>query len=179
MMNTKTILLGITGGIAAYKAADIANTLTKKGYAVDAVMTKNAREFITPLTIETLTKRRVYTDSFERAHGFDVEHIGLAKAADLVLIAPATANFIGKVAGGIADDLLTTVVMAAHKKPVVICPAMNTEMYENPLVLGNIEKLAALGYRFIEPREALLACGDLGKGALADIDSIIKFIESF
>jgi phosphopantothenoylcysteine decarboxylase/phosphopantothenoylcysteine decarboxylase/phosphopantothenate--cysteine ligase len=177
-MNTKTILLGITGGIAAYKAADIANALTKKGYAVDAVMTKNAREFITPLTMETLTKRRVYTGSFERVPEFNVEHIGLAKAADVVLIAPATANFIGKVASGIADDLLTTVVMAAHKMPVVICPAMNTEMYENPIVRENIEKLSSLGYRFVEPRESILACGDLGKGALADTNTIINYVET-
>ncbi|MDR1067775.1 MAG: phosphopantothenoylcysteine decarboxylase [Clostridiales Family XIII bacterium] len=172
------ILLGITGGIAAYKSADLANALTKRGHAVDAVMTKNAAEFITPLTISTLTKRRVYTDSFERVTDFDVEHIGLAKAAELVLIAPATANFIGKVAAGIADDLLTTVVMAAHKKPAVICPAMNTAMYENPIVRDNIAKLAKLGYRFVEPREALLACGDLGRGALADMETILGFIES-
>jgi phosphopantothenoylcysteine decarboxylase/phosphopantothenoylcysteine decarboxylase/phosphopantothenate--cysteine ligase len=172
----KTILLGITGSIAAYKAADLTNALTKRGYAVNAVMTRNACEFITPLTIETLTKRRVYTDSFTRADEFNVEHIGLAKSADLVLVAPATANIIGKIAGGIADDLLTTVIMAAHGKPVIICPAMNTAMWENPIVQGNIEKLAALGYKFVEPRESLLACGDLGKGALADMETIIGFI---
>jgi phosphopantothenoylcysteine decarboxylase/phosphopantothenoylcysteine decarboxylase/phosphopantothenate--cysteine ligase len=172
----KTILLGITGSIAAYKAADLANALTKRGCAVNAVMTQNACEFITPLTIATLTNRRVYTDCFARAGEFDVEHIGLAKSADLVLIAPATANIIGKIAGGIADDLLTTVVMAAHEKPACICPAMNTAMWENPIVQENISKLSALGYKFVEPRESLLACGDLGKGALADTETIIEFI---
>jgi phosphopantothenoylcysteine decarboxylase/phosphopantothenoylcysteine decarboxylase/phosphopantothenate--cysteine ligase len=169
----KNILLGITGSIAAYKACDLANTLTKEGFSVDAVMTKNACEFIAPLTIETLTKHPVNTDSFLRNGEFDVEHIGLAKKADALLIAPATANFIGKIAGGIADDLLTTIVMAASRKPVVVCPAMNTAMYENPIVQANIEKLKKLGYFFVEPRESLLACGDLGKGALAEISEII------
>jgi phosphopantothenoylcysteine decarboxylase/phosphopantothenoylcysteine decarboxylase/phosphopantothenate--cysteine ligase len=173
------IVLGITGSIAAYKAADLANRLTKDGAAVNVVMTRNAREFITPLTFSTLTKRPVYTDSFADTPEYDVEHIGLAKGADVLVIAPATANVIGKIAGGIADDLLTTVVTAAagYGKPVVICPAMNTAMYENPLVRSNIEKLSALGYRFVEPRESILACGDLGKGALADIDVIIDALK--
>jgi phosphopantothenoylcysteine decarboxylase/phosphopantothenoylcysteine decarboxylase/phosphopantothenate--cysteine ligase len=170
------IVLGVTGSIAAYKAADIANRLTKDGHAVNVVMTENAREFIAPLTFSTLTKRPVYTDSFADTPEYDVEHIGLAKGADAVVIAPATANVIGKIACGIADDLLTTVVMASagYGKPVVICPAMNTAMYENPIVSSNIAKLAGLGYSFVEPRESVLACGDLGKGALADAGTIIE-----
>ncbi|MDR1953178.1 MAG: bifunctional phosphopantothenoylcysteine decarboxylase/phosphopantothenate--cysteine ligase CoaBC [Clostridiales Family XIII bacterium] len=173
----KHIILGVTGSIAAYKAAELANQLTKKGYSVTVLMTRNATEFVSPLTFQTLTKRAVYTDSFEKVSDFDVEHVGLAKQADVLLIAPATANIIGKIAGGIADDILTTVTMAIQGKPVVICPAMNTAMYENPIVRGNIQKLSDLGYRFIEPRESVLACGDLGKGALAEIETIIAYIE--
>ncbi|MDR2295657.1 MAG: phosphopantothenoylcysteine decarboxylase [Clostridiales Family XIII bacterium] len=172
-MKTKTVLLGVTGSIAAYKAADIANNLTKAGYAVRAIMTKAATEFITPLTLRTLTKSKVYTDMFEPAPYEDVRHISLARQADLCLLAPATANIIGKLAAGIADDMLSTVLMALRGVPVLICPAMNTAMYENPITQGNIEKLAALGYRFIEPRESLLACGDLGRGALADVETIM------
>jgi phosphopantothenoylcysteine decarboxylase/phosphopantothenoylcysteine decarboxylase/phosphopantothenate--cysteine ligase len=174
----RNILLGVTGSIAAYKAAYLANSLTKKGFDVSVVMTSAACEFITPLTFETLTKNPVYTDSFSRTSGFDVEHVGLAKKADLLLVAPATANFIGKVASGIADDLLTTVTMAAFGKSAVICPAMNTVMYENPIVQANIGKLRGLGYRFAEPREGLLACGDLGKGAMMEPDDIVSFIGS-
>jgi phosphopantothenoylcysteine decarboxylase/phosphopantothenoylcysteine decarboxylase/phosphopantothenate--cysteine ligase len=173
------ILLGVTGSIAAYKAADLANRLTKGGDVVNVVMTENAREFVAPLTFSTLTKRPVYTCSFADTPEYDVEHIGLAQGADVVVIAPATANIIGKIASGIADDLLTTVTMAAAGggKPVLICPAMNTAMYENPIVRANIEKLASLGYRFAEPRESVLACGDLGKGALADANVIIAAIK--
>jgi phosphopantothenoylcysteine decarboxylase/phosphopantothenoylcysteine decarboxylase/phosphopantothenate--cysteine ligase len=174
----KQILLGVTGSIAAYKAADLANNLTKKGHAVTVLMTKNATEFVSPLTFQTLTKHAVYTNSFEKISDFDVEHVGLAKAADLLLIAPATANVIGKLAAGIADDMLTTVAMAVRDKPIVICPAMNTAMYENPIVQGNIRKLTDLGYRFVEPREAVLACGDLGKGALADTEIILEYVEN-
>ncbi|MDR2162776.1 MAG: phosphopantothenoylcysteine decarboxylase [Clostridiales Family XIII bacterium] len=172
------ILLGVTGSIAAYKAADIANRLTKDGHAVDVVMTRNAREFVAPLTFSTLTKRPVYTDSFADVPEYDVEHIGLAKGAEIVVIAPATANIIGKVAGGIADDLLSTVVMAAagYGKRIVVCPAMNTAMYGNPIVRANIDKLTELGYAFVEPRESVLACGDLGRGALADTDAITSAI---
>ena len=171
-MKTKTVLLGVTGSIAAYKAADIANNLTKAGYEVRAIMTKAATEFITPLTLQTLTKGKVYTDMFEPVAYADVRHISLARQADLCLVAPATANIIGKLAAGIADDMLSTVLMALRGIPVLICPAMNTAMYANPITQGNIEKLRAAGYRFIEPRDALLACGDLGKGALADVETI-------
>jgi phosphopantothenoylcysteine decarboxylase/phosphopantothenoylcysteine decarboxylase/phosphopantothenate--cysteine ligase len=172
------ILLGISGSIAAYKAAELANRLTKGGYSVDVVMTVNATAFITPLTLETLTKRRVHTESFERTGEYEVEHIGLAKRADIVVIAPASANIIGKIASGIADDLLSTLIMATTGKPVVICPAMNTAMYENPIVQENIKKLQSLGYMFVEPRESMLACGDLGKGALAEVELILEFIEA-
>ncbi|MDR1135070.1 MAG: phosphopantothenoylcysteine decarboxylase [Clostridiales Family XIII bacterium] len=173
------VLLGITGSIAAYKAADIANILTKSGYSVKAVMTKAAMEFISPLTMQTLTKHKVYTDMFEPMAYEDVRHISLAKEADLILIAPATANFIGKVAAGIADDMLSTIVMAAGSAGVIICPAMNTAMYENPILQAGIEKLEGLGYLFVEPKESLLACGDTGKGALADVNVIINTVKAF
>jgi phosphopantothenoylcysteine decarboxylase/phosphopantothenoylcysteine decarboxylase/phosphopantothenate--cysteine ligase len=172
-MNAKTVLLGVTGSIAAYKAADIASALTKAGHEVCAIMTRAAAEFITPLTLQTLTKGKVYIDMFEPVAYEDVRHISLARRADLCLVAPATANIIGKLASGIADDMLTTVIMALRDVPVLICPAMNTAMYENPITQGNIGKLASVGYRFVEPRASLLACGDLGKGALADVETIV------
>jgi phosphopantothenoylcysteine decarboxylase/phosphopantothenoylcysteine decarboxylase/phosphopantothenate--cysteine ligase len=170
----KNVILGVTGSIAAYKAAEIANIFAKNGTSVHTIMTAAAQKFVAPLTFQTLTKNRVYTDMFGEIDFEDVRHISLAKKADLVLIAPATANFIGKLASGIADDMLTTVVMAAQNKPVVICPAMNTAMYENPITQSNIEKLTRLGYRFVEPKKSRLACGDLGKGALADVGDIVS-----
>ncbi|MDR3170217.1 MAG: phosphopantothenoylcysteine decarboxylase [Treponema sp.] len=174
----KNILLGVTGSIAAYKAAEIANILVKKGHTVHVIMTASAQRFITPLTFQTLTKNKVYTNMFDEIVYEDVRHISLAKNADCALIAPATANIIGKIASGIADDMLSTVIMALRNKPVLICPAMNTTMYENPVVQANIEKLTGLGYCFAEPKEALLACGDLGKGALADVDLIVNTVLS-
>lgn len=172
------ILLGVTGSIAAYKAADITSRLTKLGHNVDVILTESGSKIITPLTLQTISKNKVYMDMFEEITPSEVKHISLAKKADVVLIAPATANIIGKIAYGIADDFLSTVVMAAAKDtPVYIAPAMNTNMYENPIVQDNIEKLRSYGYRFIEPKESLLACGDLGKGALADVDTIVKIIE--
>ena len=170
----KEVLLGVTGSIAAYKAAEIASQLVKKGVAVHTIMTRAGAKFIAPLTFQTLTKNRVYTDMFEEVYYEDVRHISLAQRADCCLIAPATANIIGKLAGGIADDMLTTVVMAIAGKPIIICPAMNTAMYENPVTQSNIQKLTDLGYRLVEPKESLLACGDLGKGALADIGMILE-----
>ena len=172
------ILLGVTGSIAAYKAADITSRLTKLGHNVDVVLTESGRRIITPITLQTLSKNKVYTDMFEEITPSEVKHISLAKKADVVLIAPATANIIGKIANGIADDFLSTVVMAvANHTPVYIAPAMNTNMYENPIVQDNIKKLKSFGYRFIEPKESLLACGDLGRGALADVDEIVEIIE--
>jgi len=172
----KNVLLGVTGSIAAYKAAEIANTLTKNGCQVDVILTKNAQEFITSLTFQTLTKRKVYTGMFDAVLFNEVEHISLAKRADACLVAPATANIIGKLAGGVADDMLSTVLMAVRDVPVYICPAMNTAMYENHIVQENIAKLKKYGYLFIEPKESILACGDLGKGALADVEVITKTV---
>ena len=173
----KNIVLGITGSIAAYKAAEIASRLVKDKNNVDVIMTAAATEFITPLTMQTLTGNRVYTDMFENFVPSEVEHISLAQKADLFLVAPATANFIAKAAAGIADDMLTSVFLALKDTPVIICPAMNTAMYENPVTQRNISLLSESGMHFVEPRESLLACGDLGKGALADIDMIIDKIK--
>ena len=172
------IVLGVTGSIAAYKAADIISRLKKLGHEVDVILTESGSRIITPITLQTLSKNKVYMDMFEEITPKEVKHICLAEKADLMLIAPATANIIGKIANGIADDFLSTVVMAAaNTTPVYIAPAMNTNMYENPIVQANIEKLRSYGYRFIEPKESLLACGTVGKGALADVDDIIKVIE--
>ena len=172
----KQIILGITGSIAAYKAAELASLLKKGGADVHVIMTAAATEFITPLTLQTLTQHKVYVDMFEEIVYEDVRHISLAQRADVFVIAPATANIIGKIAGGIADDMLSTVVMAT-KAPVLICPAMNTAMYENPVVQSNMDKLAGLGYHFVQPKESLLACGDVGRGAMADVGVIVQEIE--
>ena len=166
----------MTGSIAAYKAADIANSLCKDGHSVHVIMTKSAVQFIAPLTFQTLTKNKVYTDIFTPYIPSEVEHISLAQKADLFLCAPATANFIAKAAAGIADDMLTTVLLAVRKTPIIICPAMNTAMYENPVTQRNIRFLSELGFQFVEPREARLACGDLGKGALAGIETILAAV---
>lgn len=172
----KNILLGVTGSVAAYKAAEIASLLIKKDCNVDVIMTKSAQEFIRPLTFQSLTKNRVYIDTFEEFTPSEIKHISLAKKVDLCIIAPATANIIGKLANGIADDMLSTVVMAMQNKPIYIAPAMNTGMYENPIVQENMKKLSSYGYEFIEPKESMLACGDLGKGALQDVNVIVNTI---
>lgn len=172
----KNIILGVTGSIAAYKAADLANILTKNGCNADVIMTKGAQAFITPLTLQALTKNRVYTDVFQEEYPQEIKHISLAKKADLLLIAPATADIIGKIAGGIADDMLTTVLLALRDIPMLIAPAMNTNMYGNPIVQDNLSKLKNYGFRIIEPKEARLACGDLGKGALADVEVIVQAV---
>ena len=171
----KQIVLGITGSIAAYKGAELANMLAKGGADVHAIMTSAGAKFITPLTLQTLTKHKVYLDMFEEIVYEDVRHISLAQRADIFVIAPATANIIGKIANGIADDMLSTVVMAT-RAPVLICPAMNTAMYENPVVQSNLDKLTGLGYHFVQPRESLLACGDVGRGAMADVSDILQEI---
>lgn len=172
---SKSVLLGVTSSIAAYKSATIAHTLYKAGYNVDVIMSKNATEFITPLTFERLTNNKCIIDTFDRNFSYEVEHIALAKKADAVLIAPATANIIGKLANGIADDMLSTTVMAC-KCPVYIAPAMNTNMYENPVVQDNIKKLKKFGYKFIEPQSGLLACGDVGKGKMEEPEIIVQYI---
>lgn len=172
------ILLGVTGSISAYKAADIISGLKKHGHNIDVILTESGSKIITPLALQTMSKNKVYMDLFEEITPSEVKHISLAKKADLLLIAPATANIIGKIANGIADDFLSTAVMAADRNtPVYIAPAMNTNMYENPIVQANIEKLKSYGYRFIGPKEAVLACGDVGRGALADVNEIIRIIE--
>ena len=171
-MEKKTVVIGVCGGIAAYKACDIVSKLKKLDLNVHVIMTKSACEFVAPMTFQTLSQNFAITDMFEEPKTWDVEHISLAKKADTFLIVPATANVIGKIAGGIADDMLTTTVMAT-KAPVIIAPAMNTNMYENPIVQDNIEKLKGYGYKFVEPASGRLACGDLGRGKLADVDDIV------
>ena len=173
------VLLGVSGSIAAYKAADITSALTKLGHDVKIILTDGGSRFITPLALQTLSKNKVHTDLFEEGIPDEVKHITLAQEADLFLIAPASANIIGKVASGVADDLLSaTILAAANQVPIYIAPAMNANMYKNPIVEENIEKLKKYGYNFIEPKEAMLACGVLGKGALADVDTIVEVIEN-
>jgi phosphopantothenoylcysteine decarboxylase len=172
----KTIILGITGSIAAYKAADIANELVKLGHDVHAVMTRNAAGFITPLTMQALTKNRVFTGVLQEDDPSEIVHVALPQRADLFIIAPATANIIAKIAGGIADDMITSMVLAAHDMPMLIAPAMNTRMYENPATRHNLSILEERGWTVIEPREARLACGYVGKGAMAEASVIISAV---
>ena len=176
MIKGKNIVIGMTGGIACYKACEIISHLVREGAIVDVIMTKNATEFITPLTIETLSKRKVVTDMFEKKERMEVEHISLARKADIIAIIPATANIIGKVASGIADDMLSTTIMATTAK-VVFAPAMNNQMYNNPIVQDNISKLQRYGYEFISPVEGNLACGYKAIGKLAKKETIIDKIE--
>lgn len=171
----KRVLVGVTGGIAAYKTADAVSMLVKTGAQVDVIMTKNATEFITPLTFETLTNRRCIVDTFARDFEFDVAHISLAKAADIILIAPATANVIAKLAHGIADDMLTTTVLAA-KCPKLVAPSMNTAMLENPITRDNIETLKKYGFEIIPPDSGRLACGDSGSGKLPPPDTLVQHV---
>jgi len=173
-----TIVLGVTGSVAAFKAAELASTLVKLNHDVHTILTNAATKFITPLTFQSLTKHKTYVDMFDEIIFEDVRHISLAQRADVFVIAPASANIIGKIANGIADDMLSTVVMAT-KAPVIIAPAMNTAMYENPVVQANIAKLAGLGYHFVQPKEARLACGDIGRGALADVADILAEIDKY
>lgn len=172
----KNILIGVTGGIAAYKSANIISILRKKGYNVKVIMTESATNIITPQTLETLSRNRVVTDMWERNHQIEVEHISLADWADVFLIAPATYNIVGKVANGIADDMLSTVISAC-KKPVYFALAMNVNMYENPILKSNIKKLENLGYKFIESDEGFLACNVNAKGRLKNEAEIVEIIE--
>ncbi len=169
----KTILLGVTGGIAAYKAPMILRRLQRMGAQVMVAMTKAGTEFVTPLTFKALTGHPVLVDMFDPATEWQIEHVILAEKVDLVLIAPATANIIGKIAAGLANDMVSLTVMAT-KAPVIIAPAMNVNMYENPIVQGNIKRLQEGGYTFVEPEEGVLATGIRGKGRLAEVDSIVK-----
>lgn len=174
-MNGKTIVLGVTGGIAAYKSAYLASALRKQHADVHVVMTRNAAEFISPLTFETLTNNRCTVEMFDRQFEYDVRHISLAKAADLMIVAPATADFIAKAACGIADDMLTTVFLAC-RAPKLVVPAMNTAMYENPVTQENMDRLRGRGIRIIEPDTGLLACGDEGRGKMPEPDLLLEHI---
>jgi phosphopantothenoylcysteine decarboxylase/phosphopantothenate--cysteine ligase len=173
MLKGKTVVLGVSGGIAAYKAAEITSRFVKLGAEVKVIMTEHARKFVAPLTFQAISNNPVSVDMFAPPSRWDVEHISIAKAADLFVIAPATANVIGKLNAGIADDMLTTVAMAT-KAPILIAPAMNVNMYENPITQRNMEALKDLGYHFIEPGEGFLACGDIGKGRLEDPVKIVE-----
>lgn len=177
MLENKKIVLGVTGGIAAYKAAELIRALIKKGAQVRVIMTKSAKEFITPLTLQTLSQNQVYTDMFVPAEKYEMAHITLAEFADAFVIAPATANIIGKIASGIGDDLLSTAMMA-QEKPTLICPAMNDKMLANPIVQENIHKLKKLGYIVMESAQGELACKTSGKGRLPDIADIVEEIET-
>lgn len=174
----KKILLGVTGGIAAYKAANFTSLLKKKGYEVKVIMTENATKIITPLTLETLSKNVVYVDMWHEKSHYEVEHISLAHWADVVVVLPATYNIVGKIANGIADDMLSTVI-AATNKPVFFALAMNVQMYENPILYENIQKLKKYHYHFIEAAEGMLACEDIGKGKLEKEEEVIWEIEAY
>ena len=171
----KCIIIGVSGGIAAYKIADLVSSLVKTGADVHVIMTENATKFITPLTFETLTNNKCFTDTFEKDSEFNVTHISLAKKANLILIAPATANIIAKMANGIADNMLTTVVLAAKCKKL-FAPSMNTAMLENPITQDNIKKLIHYGFEIIDSTSGRLACGDFGKGKLPSPNTLFQYI---
>ena len=171
---SKCVVIGVTGGIAVYKALDVISALRKKDIEVHVIMTESATKFVNPLTFQSISQNMVVTDMFAEPKAWEIQHISLAQKADLMLIAPATANIIGKVANGISDDMLSTTIMAASKAKVIFAPAMNTHMYQNRIVQGNIEKLKAYGYEFIEPASGRLACGDIGIGKLADVNTIVE-----
>ena len=176
MLKGKTVILGVTGGIAAYKSAYLTSLLVKAGADVQVIMTEHAREFISPLTFEGLTNQRCHTDTFDRNHEYSTEHISLASRADAVIIAPATANVIARLACGIADDMLTTTVLACDC-PKIIVPAMNTRMYENPVTQDNMEKLRGYGMTVVEPAAGRLACGDVGRGKMPEPDVLFQYVE--
>ena len=175
IMNNKKVLLGVSGGIAVYKALDVISRLKKKGIEVKVIMTKSATEFVTPLSFQSLSENPVVIDMFDEPKAWEIQHISLAKWADLVVVVPATANIIGKVANGIADDMLSTTIMAT-KVEVIFCPAMNTNMYENKIVQKNMATLKDLGYGFINPASGRLACGDIGRGKLENTEIIAEKI---
>jgi phosphopantothenoylcysteine decarboxylase/phosphopantothenate--cysteine ligase len=177
MLKDKTVVLGVTGSIAAYKMANVASMLVKQHCDVHVIMTENATKFIHPITFETLTNHKCLVETFDRNFQFHVVHVSLAQKADCILIAPASANVIGKLANGIADDMLTTTVMAAPAScPKMIAPAMNTNMFINPVVQDNIKKLAGYGYEIIQPAAGRLACGDVGAGKLPDEQTLVDYI---
>ncbi|MDR0822919.1 MAG: phosphopantothenoylcysteine decarboxylase [Endomicrobium sp.] len=170
---SKTIILGITAGIAAYKSCGIIRAFVKAGHSVECILTKNAEHFITPLSLQTLSNNQVHRSMFDKKQNFDITHISLAKKADVILIAPASADIIAKLACGIADDLLTATVLASKAK-IIICPAMNSAMYEHKATIKNMQTLIEYGYKIVEAQEGELACKDFGKGRLASIDKIVQ-----
>ncbi|WP_347372411.1 bifunctional phosphopantothenoylcysteine decarboxylase/phosphopantothenate--cysteine ligase CoaBC [Clostridium saudiense] len=170
---SKCVVIGVTGGIAVYKALDVISALRKKDIEVHVIMTESASKFVNQLTFQSISQNMVVTDMFAEPKAWEIQHISLAQKADLMLVAPATANIIGKISNGIADDMLSTTIMATKAK-VLIAPAMNTNMYENKIVQNNISKLKDFGYKFIEPASGRLACGDVGIGKLADVNTIVE-----
>lgn len=177
MLKGANVVLGVTGGIACYKSCEIVSRLVKLGVNVDVIMTANSREFVTPLTFESLSHNAVTTDTFKRSASYDIKHVSLAQKADVILIAPATANIIAKIACGIADDMLSTTVLASQNSLKIICPAMNTGMYNNVICKENIAKLKSLGYIIVEPSVGRLACGDVGVGKMAEPESIVEKLQ--
>jgi phosphopantothenoylcysteine decarboxylase/phosphopantothenate--cysteine ligase len=176
MQREKQIILGVTASVAIYKACEIVRALRKAGFAVTVVMTQEAEKLVSPLLFQSLSGDKVYRGMFEEADAWEIEHVSLAEKADLILIAPATANIIAKIANGICDDLLTCVVCAT-KAPVAIAPAMNENMYKNKITQANIKKLESLGYQLIVPKKGALACGKVGVGCLADVEEIVKEVK--
>ena len=170
------VLLGVSASISAYKAADIVSKLKKKNIDVEVIMTNNSTKIIPELTLQVLSKNKVHTDVMVEENPLEINHIDLVKRADIFVIAPASANIIGKIANGIADDMLSTTALAVHDIRKIIAPAMNTYMYSNPAMVDNLATLERYGYQLIEPKTSLLACGDYGKGALADVDYIVHTI---
>jgi len=176
MAKKNQIVLGVSASVAIYKACDIIRQLKERGFSVTVVLTKEAQEFIRPILFESLSGNKAYSGMFDEPKIWDIEHVSLAEKADLVLVAPATANIIAKIACGISDDLVACVVCATNA-PVLICPAMNENMYLNKITQGNIKKLKSLGYKFVEPRKGRLACGKIGMGCLAEVETIVKEVE--
>lgn len=175
-MKVKNIILGVTASIAIYKACEVIRRLKEENFSVTVVMTKEAEELMRPIVFQGLSGNRVYRGLFDDPGAWEIEHVSLADRADLILIAPATANIIAKIAAGICDDLLTCVI-SASRMPVLLCPAMNENMYKNKITQDNIKKLKALGYRFVKPRRGRLACGKVGVGCLAEVETIIKEVK--
>lgn len=175
MLSGKNVVLGVTGSIAAYKIANLASALVKLHADVTVIMTKNATNFINPITFETLTGNKCLVDTFDRNFQYSVEHVSLAKRTDLFLVAPASANVIGKMAHGIADDMLTTTILAC-KCPKLVSPAMNTNMYENPIVQDNLKTLERYGFEVIDPACGYLACGDTGAGKMPEPETLLAYI---